>query len=348
MVGEPGLSRAETEFGIELDATTSLLEQLGRAPLAPLEVTRVGNGQSNVTLLLTDQLGQRWVLRRPPLGARLDSAHDMAREHRVLAALQNTPVPAPEIFGLGEGPGGVNLLLMQWVDGLVIDGAAVAERVPPRTRHAVGLSMAETLVRLHAINPDAIGLGDLASRRPYAERQLNRWIRQWEASHTHDAPMVGQLAERLRAAIPNQSEVRIVHGDFSLSNVIVDPQGGTVRAVLDWELCTLGDPLADLGALLAYWTQPAEERLLPNDATIVPGFPSGDELVAAYCDATGRDPAAVAFWHALALWKLAIISEGIRRRALDDPRNAQRTGIPAPELVEGLIARATRVADGWF
>ena len=139
-----------------------------------------------------------------------------------------------------------------------------------------------------------------------------------------------------------------MHGDFGLSNVIVDPEGGTVRAVLDWELCTLGDPLADLGALLAYWTQPAEEKLLPNDATIVAGFPSGDELVAGYCDATGRDPAAVTFWHVLALWKLAIIGEGVRRRALDDPRNAQRTGIPGPELVEGLIARATRVADGWF
>ncbi len=348
MVGESGLSRAETEFGIELDATISLLEQLGQAPLAPLEVTRVGNGQSNVTLLMTDQLGHRWVLRRPPLGARLDSAHDMVREHRVLAALRDTSVPAPEVFGLGKGPGGVDLLLMQWIDGLVIDGAAAAERLPSATRHAVGLSMAETLARLHAIDPDEIGLGDLASLRPYAERQLNRWMRQWEASHTHEAPMVEQLAGRLRAAIPNQSEVRIVHGDFGLSNVIVDPQGGTVRAILDWELCTLGDPLADLGALLAYWTQPAEEKLLPNDATNVGGFPSGDELVAEYCDATGRDPAAVAFWQALALWKLAIIGEGVRRRALDDPRNAQRTGIPGPELVEGLIARATRVADGWF
>ena len=139
MVGESGQSRAETEFGIELDATVLLLEQLGQAPLAPLEVTRVGNGQSNVTLLLTDQRGHRWVLRRPPLGARLDSAHDMVREHRVLAALRVTSVPAPKVFGLGKGPGGVELLLMQWVDGLVIDGAAAAERLPSPTRHAVGL-----------------------------------------------------------------------------------------------------------------------------------------------------------------------------------------------------------------
>ncbi len=269
----------------------------------------------------------------------------MAREYRVLAALQPTPVPTPAVCGLGEGPGGAVLLLMEYVDGLVIDSAAAAERVSPATRRAVGYSMAETLARLHAVDPDEVGLGDLASRRPYAERQLNRWMRQWEASHTHECPGVGELAERLRAAIPEQSEVRIVHGDFGLSNVIIDPAGGLVRAVLDWELCTLGDPLADLGALLAYWTQPADEKLLPNDATTVGGFPLGKELVAAYCEASGRDAASVAFWHALALWKLAIIGEGVRRRALDDPRNAQRTGIPGPELVEGLIARANRVAD---
>lgn len=343
-----GLSGTEAEFGIELDETISLLERLGQEPRAPLQVVRIGNGQSNVTLLLIDEYGQRWVLRRPPLGARLDSAHDMSREHRVLAALQPTPVPTPAVFGMGQGPGGVDLLVMQWVDGLVLDRASVAESISPEHRRAIGYSMAETLARLHSIDPDQVGLGDLAGRRPYAERQLNRWFRQWEASRTQEAPMVEELADRLRTATPPQPEVRVVHGDFSLSNVIVDPQAARVQAVLDWELCTLGDPLADLGALLAYWTQPAAEKLLPNDATTVGGFPSGDELVASYCDATGRDPAAVVFWHVLALWKLAIIGEGVRRRALDDQRNAQRTGIPGPELVEGLIARANRVAGDWL
>jgi aminoglycoside phosphotransferase (APT) family kinase protein len=347
-VAKPGPTDTETEYGVEIGSLTSLLERLGQKPAPPLEVQQIGDGQSNVTLRVTDRSARRWVLRRPPLGATLESAHDMGREHRVLAALQQTPVPAPAVFGVGEGPDGATLILMEWIDGLVIDRAAVAERVPLSVRREIGYSMAETLARLHAVDPDQVGLGDLASRRPYAERQLKRWLRQWEASQTQELPGVQELARRLQAAIPAQTEVRIVHGDFGLSNVIIHPDRGHVCAVLDWELCTLGDPLADLGALLAYWTQPADERLLPNDATSVGGFLSGDELIAVYRESSGRDVAAVAFWHALALWKLAIIGEGVRRRALDDPRNAQRTGIPGPELVEGLIGRAARVADTAF
>ena len=343
-----GQGSTDAEYGIDLDAVVALLKQSGQTSAAPLEVEQVGAGQSNVTLRLTDHVGNRWVLRRPPLGVMLESAHDMGREYRVLAALQHTPVPTPAVFGLGEGPGGATMLLMEWVDGLVIDGRASAERLSPPIRREVGYSMVETLVRLHALDPDEVGLGDLASRRPYAERQLNRWLRQWEASRTQECPGVEEFAQRLRAAIPNQHEVRIVHGDFGLNNVLVDGDRGRVRAVLDWELCTLGEPLADLGALLAYWTPQADERLFPNDATAAGGFATGDELAAAYCDATGRDPAAVAFWHSLALWKLAVIGEGVRRRALEDPRNAQRTGTPGPELVEKLLARASRVAGAAF
>ena len=345
---EQGQGSTDAEYGIDPDAVVALLKQSGQTSAAPLEVEQVGAGQSNVTLRLTDHVGNRWVLRRPPLGVMLESAHDMGREYRVLAALQHTPVPTPAVFGLGEGPGGATMLLMEWVDGLVIDGRASAERLSPPIRREVGYSMVETLARLHALDPDEVGLGDLASRRPYAERQLNRWLRQWEASRTQECPGVEEFAQRLRAAIPNQHEVRIVHGDFGLNNVLVDGDRGRVRAVLDWELCTLGEPLADLGALLAYWTPQADERLFPNDATAAGGFATGDELAAAYCDATGRDPAAVAFWHSLALWKLAVIGEGVRRRALEDPRNAQRTGTPGPELVEKLLARASRVAGAAF
>jgi aminoglycoside phosphotransferase (APT) family kinase protein len=347
-VTEPGPRSTDAEYGIDLDAIVGLLRQCGQKAAAPLEVEQIGAGQSNVTLRLTDHALNRWVLRRPPLGEMLESAHDMAREYRVLAALQHTPVPTPAVFGLGEGRGGATMLLMEWVDGLVIDGRTSAERLPPAIRREVGYSMVEALTRLHAVDPDEVGLGDLASRRPYAERQLKRWLRQWEASRTQECPGVEELARRLQAAIPDQHEVRIVHGDFGLSNVLLDGDRGRVRAVLDWELCTLGEPLADLGTLLAYWTQQADERLFPNDATAAGGFVPGDELVAAYCEATGRDPASVAFWHALALWKLAIIGEGVRRRALDDSRNAQRTGIPGPELAEKLVARATGVADAAF
>lgn len=331
--------------GLDVEAVTKWIAALDVGALGPLSFARLGHGNSNLTYLVSDAADGRWVLRRPPLGPRLASAHDVAREQRILTGLAGTAVPAPRVLGLTADPVVTDapLLLMTHVEGLVVDSPTVAEALAPPTRHAIGLSLARTLARIHDVDLDGAGLSDLAAHTSYAARQLKRWRRQWNDSRTRDAPAVEQLAERLERALPEQHEVTLVHGDFHLSNAIVDPVTGEVRAVLDWELCTLGDPVADLGALLAYWSQPGETAGAVFPASSLPGFPSRGELAAAYADATGRDLAALGFWHALALWKIAVIYEGIRRRALDRGGDADEGGFAA-HVVDELIAKAVRVA----
>ncbi len=327
--------------GLDAAAVAEWIASLGVGARGRLSFARLGHGNSNLTYLVSDAADGRWVLRRPPLGPRLASAHDVAREQRILAGLAGTAVPAPRALGLTTDPVVTDapLLLMTHVEGLVVDSPTVAETLPPQTRHAIGLSLARTLARIHDVDLDAAGLSDLAAHTSYAARQLKRWRRQWNDSRMRDLPAVEQLAERLERALPEQHEVTLVHGDFHLSNAIVDPATGDVRAVLDWELCTLGDPVADLGALLAYWPQAGDRIGVVFPASTLPGFPLREQLVAAYAEATGRDLAALSFWHALAIWKVAVIYEGVRRRAqtADD-------AFPA-HVVDELIAKAVRVAD---
>lgn len=330
-------SGAGVAFGVDLAAVAARLADFGVPPRPPLTCERVGLGQSNLTLRIDDAAGGRWILRRPPLGRLLESAHDVAREHRILTALADTDVPVPRVHGLlGEG---ADQLLMEYVDGLVIDRMSVAEALPPEVRAGVGPSLADTLAVLHAVDIQKVGLADLASHRPYAQRQLRRWSRQLDGSRTRDLPDLDRLTALLGDRVPEQRELVLVHGDLHVRNVICSPETGAVRAVLDWELSTLGDPLADLGTLLAYWSQAGEA---PGffAASALPGFVRRDDLVATYLDATGRDADALGFWHVLAMWKVAIIAEGVRRRALDEPRNAAAGGPPAPEAIDRLISLA--------
>lgn len=332
--------------GIDEVAVTAWVTALGVGATVPLTFRRIGNGQSNLTYLMTDSGGTNWVLRRPPLGARLASAHDVVREHRILSALQGTRVPVPAVLGLTQDPAVTDapLMLMSHVDGVVVDDVAVAETLSLHRRAQIGASLTDTLARIHAVDLEATGLDDLASHKPYAERQLKRWTGQWEKSKTREVPAVEELAQRMRGAIPEQRELTLVHGDFHLSNVITSPDDGRVVAVLDWELCTLGDPLADIGALLAYWPQQDEKYAGPFMSSTLEGFPNRAQLADAYFAATGRDPAALGFWHTLALWKVAVIAEGILRRVIDDPRNKSAAG-PTTKLVDDIIARAITTAD---
>jgi aminoglycoside phosphotransferase (APT) family kinase protein len=312
----------------------------------PVRFARIGQGQSNLTFLATDADGRRLVLRRPPLGELLASAHDVAREHHILRALDRTDVPTPRIVAFTGDPAvtDVPLLAMEHVDGLVVDDLAIAEGLDPDVRRRLGLALPATLARIHAVDLEATGLVDLASHKPYAARQLKRWRRQWEQSRTRERPEVTELADRLEAAMPEQRELTLVHGDFHLLNVIAAPDGSAIRATLDWELCTLGDPLADVGGLLAYWPEAGDAVGGVFPAPRLPGFPGRAELAGAYAEATGRPLADVAFWHALGLWKIAVICEGVLRRALDDPRNAASAGAPTAETVDDLIAQARLVA----
>ncbi|MEE2033948.1 phosphotransferase family protein, partial [Rhodococcus sp. CC-R104] len=261
----------------------------------PLSFQRIGLGQSNLTYLVRDREDRRWVLRRPPLGELLASAHDVAREARILSALGSTEVPTPRVFGLTRDPRITDapLLLMEFVDGLVVDRMPVAESLTPQRRRDIALSMVRTLAKIHAVDIDAVGLSDLASHKPYAQRQLKRWSGQWEQSKTRELPDLDDLTRRLTAAVPEQREVTLVHGDFHLRNVITSHETGDVVAALDWELSTLGDPLADMGSLLAYWSEKGEETAGDFPASQLDGFPDRAELAQVYLDETGRDPAAL-------------------------------------------------------
>ncbi|MBW8804633.1 MAG: phosphotransferase family protein [Catenulisporales bacterium] len=308
---------------------------------SPLSLARVGVGQSNLTYAVTDAADRRWILRRPPLGHLLASAHDVAREARIMTALRDSVVPVPKVFGVWTADD-VPMVLMEFVDGLVLDRRAVVDAVPEPTRHAIGLALARTLAQVHSVDLPKTGLIGLASHKPYAERQLKRWTTQWQHSKTRDSADLETLTARLAASVPEQRELTLVHGDFHLRNVIVSPDDGSVNAVLDWELCTLGDPLADLGTLLAYWPEDGEPGTGLLSFSTLPGFPKRDELAAAYLETSGRDGSALAFWHALGLWKIAVIAEGVLRRIQDEPRNRAAAYAPTVDQIDSLIAKALR------
>jgi aminoglycoside phosphotransferase (APT) family kinase protein len=196
------------------------------------------------------------------------------------------------------------------------------------------------------VNLEAAHLADLASHSPYAQRQLKRWSGQWEQSKTRELPGLDLLTDRLRAAIPPPRELSLVHGDLHLRNIVVSATRGDVLAALDWELSTLGDPIADLGTTLAYWPE-QDELILPEfRALLLAGYPRRADLVERYCVTTGRDvtDAELGFWHALALWKIAIIAEGILCRAQQDPRNRAASGMPVPQTVNDLVVLAHEIA----
>ena len=227
----------------------------------PLSFERIAGGHSNLTYRATDSRGHNWALRRPPLGKRLGSAHDMSREHRVVSALAATPVPVAPVVGLceDESVNDAPFYVMEFVEGPILRGLAEAEAFPDHDdRRAIGERVVDTLVDIHAVDPDAAGLGELGRKEDYVARQLHRWQGQWEKSKTRELPVIDEVHERLSAAIPEQGPATIVHGDYRLDNMILTPEG-EVAAVVDWELCTLGDPLADVGLLMVYWPKSGEE-----------------------------------------------------------------------------------------
>ena len=282
----------------------------------PLNFELITGGHSNLTFRVRDSAGGDWVLRRPPLGHVLATAHDMSREHRIISALADTDVPVAPVVGL-ETSDDVNdapFYVMKYVDGTVVRDGWCAEPIPVQTRAAIGRSLAATLAKIHAVDPDAVGLGELARRDGYIARQLKRWNSQFEQATQREVSEVTEAYQRLLTSIPEQGPAAIVHGDYRLDNCMVD-DNGEVIAVLDWELCTLGDPLADLGLLMVYWTE-ADDALavLPGAATTLEGFLSRAELLDHYEAAGGRPVGNIDYYVAFGYWKLACILEGVYTR----------------------------------
>jgi aminoglycoside phosphotransferase (APT) family kinase protein len=311
----------------------------------PITVRRIGNGQSNITVRIDDAAGHLWVLRRPPLGPLLPSAHDVAREFRVLErlAVAGAPVPRPLLLCTDDAVTGAPFFVMEHVAGLVVDERlARARDVAWRAR--TGASLIDALVAIHHFDVASIGLGDLSRRGGYAARQIRRWHRQWEASKTDAIPRLDALAGRLASAAPTEDAVSLVHGDFRLDNAIVDGDGA-VRAILDWELCALGSPLADLGMLIAYTPRDRDEVLPTHDGVaLLPGFPLPEEIAERYQRRAGCDLGELPFWVALGCWKLAIILQGVHRRWRENPANGGRGAGDLEPYVAMLARRADEVA----
>jgi aminoglycoside phosphotransferase (APT) family kinase protein len=319
----------------------------------PLTYERIAGGLSNLTYRVTDAAGREWALRRPPLGKTLNSAHDMAREHRVVSSLGGTPVPVPAVAGLceDEAVNGAPFYVMDFVRGPVLRGTSEAEAAFPDEgdRHEIGRRVADTLAAIHAVDPDSVGLGDLGRKEDYVARQLRRWYGQWEKSKTRELAAIDRVHERLASRIPAQVGASIVHGDYRLDNMILS-DSGEVAAVVDWELCTLGDPLADVGTLMAYWPERGQaETSLGMPANLAPGFPTRAELAARYAETSGRDLSELDFFTALGYWKLAIILEGVyaRTAAGGYGQTGSDTGFEAfARLVERLAETAEAVEAG--
>ncbi|GAA2945468.1 phosphotransferase family protein [Streptomyces enissocaesilis] len=329
---------------VDADWATDWLTSCGLQVSPPLTAQRIGAGLSNLTYRIEDHAARAWVLRRPPSGKLLASAHDVLREARIVDALSGTAVPVPRIYGARHNATGVPWVLMEHLGGVVIDDMDTAARTPIAERASIGLDMATTLGHVHAVDLEETRLQDLASHNPYAPRQLKRWNRQWEASKTGELPALDSLSRRLERAMPAQEETTLVHGDFHIKNVITDH--GTIVGVLDWELSTLGNPLADLGTLLAYWPAHGESDISDRtSASTLPGFPSRAELIDQYATTTGRDTSDVGFWHVLGLWKIAIIAEGVLRRSLDTPADRARTGVPTRDVITSIVSYAHAIAD---
>ena len=337
---------ASPPVGIDVSAVTAWLADHLAELQPPLTFARIGEGQSNLTYRVLDSERRIVVLRRPPTGTILPSAHDMAREYRILTGLAAAEMPVPRPLALCEDASvtGAVFYAMEHVDGLVLNTVEVAEQLAPAARREVGMSMMQALARLQSTDLEATGLSELRRPGTYAGRQLRRWRRQWDSSRTRERPLVDRLADRLEAHLPEETEATVVHGDFHPLNTIVGPEG-TVRAVVDWELCTVGDPLGDLGLTIAYWNElgrPAasDRRLFREAITDLPGFPDIAALVAEYERASGRDLSYLPFWVSFAYWKIAIIAEGVYRRWLDNPALGSD-----PEHLGAAVDRLVTLAD---
>jgi len=311
-----------------------------------VDVTRYPGGQSNPTYLVDTARGS-YVLRRKPFGVLLPSAHAIEREYRLIAALHPTGYPVPRPIALCEDAGviGAPFYLMEQVAGRTIWNGAMPNATPDE-RRAHYWAMVDALSALHGIDPVAAGLGDYGKPGNYFERQVARWTRQYRASQTDDLPDVERLIDWLPRTLPVQERVTIVHGDYRIDNLIFADDGARVAAVLDWELSTLGDPMADFTYLLMNWMTPADDRsgiagLSGGDS----GIPTIEEVVARYCAATGRDGVPGLDWYfAYNLFRLTGIVQGIKQRVRDGNASSAQAARMA-ERVPELAAAAWRFAE---
>jgi len=316
------------------------------------DVALISGGKSNLTYRVASDAGEV-ILRRPPLGNILPTAHDMVREHRVLSGLDGTAVPVPRTLHLGDadGPLGAPFYVMERVLGHICRNALPPGYADtPAQRRAIGESLVDTLAALHTVDPADVGLAEFGRPAGFMERQLRRWSKQWEASRVDDLPALDALRDGLVRTLPAQRASSIVHGDYRLDNTVLHAtQPGRLVAVLDWEMSTLGDPFTDLGALLSFWSEAGDPDVLRAARIVAPvtaqeGFPSRAEVIERYARKTGFDVSDADWYQAFALFKLAVVCQGIAARAAGGSMlgsgfdDAQRLVAPLVEAGRHMLA----------
>jgi aminoglycoside phosphotransferase (APT) family kinase protein len=350
---DPTVQGTDAPRGIDAPKVTAWFEEHVSGVKPPLHFALVAGGRSNLTFVVTDSAEQKYVLRRPPTGHLLPTAHDMAREHKIISAMGPAGVPAPPALGLcsDESVNGAPFYVMGFVDGVIArNETEVQAYFDEQARRRVSLALIDTLAQIHSADPDRIGLGDLGRKEGYIARQLKRWYGNYRAANEarggKPLPAMEQVHERLSGAIPDQGPAAVVHGDYRLDNCILAPDGSRVLAVLDWELCTLGDPLADMGQLFVYWPEANERSALGTAPTALPGFARRSELASRYAEKTGRDLSQIDFYVAFAYWKLAAIMEGVYARYLGGAMGDDGFDVSGYEdSIAWLASRASEAAD---
>lgn len=295
----------------------------------PFEWTRLEGGHSNLTYKLDDSNGKEAVIRRPPQGQLLPKAHDMSREWSLISALGPTAVPVPEALGFCESPDvtGAWFYVMGCINGRPLyNNEETEEWVPEAKRSTLANSFVDVLADLHSLDPDEIGLSDLGKRDSYVGRQLKTWYRSWTSS-IEGADFDDERAHKLQRFflenLPEQEKARVVHGDYGLHNCLTGPDS-TVAAVVDWEISTLGDPLADLAYALNFFPDPSDTiPISPEAATAVSGFPTRTEMAARYETRTGRDLSNLDYYTGFNRWKSACIVHGVYARYMEGKKSSE-------------------------
>jgi aminoglycoside phosphotransferase (APT) family kinase protein len=334
--------------GVDLESLRGFFaDHVAGADGRPLSAELIAGGRSNLTYAITDG-EHEWVLRRPPLGHVLPTAHDMAREYRVITALTDTDVPVPKTYALCDDTevNGAPFYVMERVHGRILRTGEELATLTREEAAACSREVVDVLARIHRVDYEAVGLGDFGRPEGFMERQLRRWNQQWERSKADELPDIDEVARRLRNALPESGPPTIVHGDYRLDNTMLAPdEPDRIAAVLDWEMSTLGDPLADVGLFLLYWGQ-SEAQIIATGQAIEEnaGFASRDEVVEMYAKETGRDVDHLDFYVVFAFYKLAIIVEGIAARY----RMGKTLGEGFEhmgEMVKSLVSEALEQAD---
>jgi aminoglycoside phosphotransferase (APT) family kinase protein len=334
--------------GVDLESLRGFFaDHVEGADGRPLAAELIAGGRSNLTYAITDG-EHEWVLRRPPLGHVLPTAHDMVREYRVITALADTDVPVPRTYALCEDNevNGAPFYVMERVHGRILRSGEELATLTREEAVACSRELVDVLARIHRVDYEAVGLGDFGRPDGFMERQLRRWNQQWERSKVDELPDIDEVARRLRNALPESGPPTIVHGDYRLDNTMLAPDdAGRIAAVLDWEMSTLGDPLADVGLFLLYWGQ-SEAQIIATGQAIEEqaGFATRDEIIELYAKETGRDVDNLDFYVVFAFYKLAIIVEGIAARY----RMGKTLGEGFEhmgEMVKSLVGEALEQAD---